>query len=486
MGSKSTKECARTDEIFCTGSAIKNRTKSKKRSMSSQINPDVTKRDIHERCKRMIYAQEEKLKEAEENIKRIENENADKIQTLRKIMKTETENMRKTFEEQLIEKDKELVILNEKLYFVEEEKDGLLLRLSAMAGAKLTEGNANIADLSDENRPTKLAEKYSELYDNEWTDAFDVLTKDGKRNDQEAIQILAKSLCVAYSICRDKANEDLNNIIDALRKYHGVTDLPTEILKEIKDQRKKLFRRPIGDLRQNYKNQAKTNIIMDKAEKKAKPVKIFVTKSLELCWLMAIQDPPVFVDINIERHGEKMDTDLRKPYTTSGKYIEFIVWPTLYLHKGGNVLLKGVAQCMSVNNKMEKQNSKDFTSISNASIRFGTKDTNTDNETTGNLLEQYQKPPVHIDSQNDGNAKNFNAEVATNSLTDEIQTHPIHASFESQKAKTSDKQLSGIPSKKTRKKKSRWSKNSQSHTMFNTMQDKRSQEQIKVDEITHL
>jgi hypothetical protein len=47
-----------------------------------------------------------------------------------------------------------------------------LLRLSKIAGAKLTYNNPNIADLSDQKRPTKLAEEFAELYDNEWTDAF--------------------------------------------------------------------------------------------------------------------------------------------------------------------------------------------------------------------------------------------------------------------------------------------------------------------------
>lgn len=35
-----------------------------------------------------------------------------------------------------------------------------LYRLSQLAGAKLTEGNPNIADLSDKNRPTNLAEHF--------------------------------------------------------------------------------------------------------------------------------------------------------------------------------------------------------------------------------------------------------------------------------------------------------------------------------------
>jgi hypothetical protein len=37
-------------------------------------------------------------------------------------------------------------------------------------GEKLNENNPGIADLSDPNRSTKVAEKYNSLYDNEWTD----------------------------------------------------------------------------------------------------------------------------------------------------------------------------------------------------------------------------------------------------------------------------------------------------------------------------
>ena len=50
-------------------------------------------------------------------------------------------------------------------------------RLSKAMGDRLTDNNPNITDLSDRNRPTKLAEKCAELYDNQWTDAFEVLQK---------------------------------------------------------------------------------------------------------------------------------------------------------------------------------------------------------------------------------------------------------------------------------------------------------------------
>lgn len=46
-------------------------------------------------------------------------------------------------------------------------------RLSSVAGERLRFNNPAIADLSDENRPNKLAEKFSELYDNEWTEFYE-------------------------------------------------------------------------------------------------------------------------------------------------------------------------------------------------------------------------------------------------------------------------------------------------------------------------
>ncbi|KAK3582925.1 hypothetical protein CHS0354_009732 [Potamilus streckersoni] len=53
------------------------------------------------------------------------------------------------------------------------------LRLSQFAGERLRQENTDITDLADVDRATKLAEAYSELYDNEWTDAFEELKNSG-------------------------------------------------------------------------------------------------------------------------------------------------------------------------------------------------------------------------------------------------------------------------------------------------------------------
>lgn len=70
-------------------------------------------------------------------------------------------------------------------------------RLSKVAGEKLMDGNPNITDLSDVNRPTNLAEQFRELYDNEWTCAYEELQKtSGMKAEEEIVKKLGKILKV--------------------------------------------------------------------------------------------------------------------------------------------------------------------------------------------------------------------------------------------------------------------------------------------------
>ncbi|XP_053398976.1 capping protein inhibiting regulator of actin dynamics-like isoform X3 [Mercenaria mercenaria] len=100
---------------------------------------------------------------------------------------------------------------------LEEEKKRLLHRLSQLAGAKLTLDNPNIADLSDTKRPTKLAEEFAELYDNEWTDAFEDVEIE---NEQAKTAFMLKVLQRASEICSEVSNAHM----DGIRK--GLCTLP--------------------------------------------------------------------------------------------------------------------------------------------------------------------------------------------------------------------------------------------------------------------
>lgn len=57
----------------------------------------------------------------------------------------------------------------------------------------MMDGNPYVTDLSDPNRPQRLAEKFNCLYDNSWTDAFEILL--AKNKDEKSIcEILLKIL----------------------------------------------------------------------------------------------------------------------------------------------------------------------------------------------------------------------------------------------------------------------------------------------------
>lgn len=85
-------------------------------------------------------------------------------------------------------------------------------RLSAYAGEKLRLNNPGLADLSDENRPNKLAEKFSELYDNDWTDALESLA-DTNQTEESQIQYLLQTLRVIVKNQRSPGNITLNIFI---------------------------------------------------------------------------------------------------------------------------------------------------------------------------------------------------------------------------------------------------------------------------------
>lgn len=61
---------------------------------------------------------------------------------------------------------------------------------------KLTDHNPNIADLRDQNRPTKISERFSELYNNEWSDAFECIQEKTLKDDREIIKMLLKLVTV--------------------------------------------------------------------------------------------------------------------------------------------------------------------------------------------------------------------------------------------------------------------------------------------------
>ncbi|XP_052796260.1 uncharacterized protein LOC128228799 [Mya arenaria] len=232
------------------------------------------------------------------------------------------------------------------------ERDRNILERSKQAGQALRQNNPDIADLSDSNRPTKLAERFSELYDNEWTEAFEGLTK-SEMDDKGAISLLLQIVQTANSFSKTTMHDMMKTLTSSFDTRISGSDKtqPTEEGRQLLVQ---LLKEEADTALPNIKKKFKTEVekICRGAGRNAptiggvllKLLLKYADQAVELCWLMIVQDPPVYMcPTDIARKAD-FDPNLYRAYTKTGKRLAFYVWPALKLHEKGALLYKGVAQ----------------------------------------------------------------------------------------------------------------------------------------------
>ncbi|XP_069131550.1 uncharacterized protein [Argopecten irradians] len=181
---------------------------------------------------------EEKEKEYVEKIVQTQMEKADLGEQLRQshatiedgLLEKERSRWSEYLDSMRVEHQGEINLLRQQLATarkgmkdLQNDKENLLTRLSKIAGTKLVHGNPAITDLSDPNRPTKLSEKHSELYDNEWTDALEELVaeKSLKCADDIFVKTLLAILLEAFKFCCDTKSRYVDISTTALTSLPG-------------------------------------------------------------------------------------------------------------------------------------------------------------------------------------------------------------------------------------------------------------------------
>ncbi|XP_053398954.1 putative leucine-rich repeat-containing protein DDB_G0290503 [Mercenaria mercenaria] len=367
----------------------------------------------------------EHIKKTKEQVIKDESEHKKKVKDLSREIHAERDNFGR-LSYQYSELVKQIQSLQEENRSLTKEKQELLLRLSKVAGANLTYNNPNIADLSNEKRPTQLAEEFAELYDNEWTDAFEDLQIE-KEEDKATFMLelvmranrLCDELCTDHmkkiqqsfctlTFCKSTAavevvkentetcikratatisgrqtlvSEELNDVgateevcdevpgrrvpvvceeLNDVEKTSEVCDeVPGRIA--LKREARINFEQELNTeqkyvimvIRRFFEKQLScevekvgTEIILEEQniDTGMESVKAFIQKCMNICWSMYRHVPPIHVDFPDVTENILFDTNIYKPYTKSGKYVHYIVWPALYLHEGGPLLCRGVAQ----------------------------------------------------------------------------------------------------------------------------------------------
>ncbi|XP_048775120.1 uncharacterized protein LOC125679718 isoform X2 [Ostrea edulis] len=231
-------------------------------------------------------------------------------------------------------------------------------RLSSFVSKQLKDGNPNIADLSDKNRPTKLGEQFEQLYDNEWSDAYECLKEDTKEEDK-IVQTLVDITQRVHEFCCDFSQQQLNRLEgyyrvpmteikwtvqsddgDHVMQSHRNPEDKTaffELPKYIKESRKACATASIPALREVFKGYVYREHFSNITLKRN--LEAYIDKCVECIWLMVVQDPPM--DLRYARKGENLDTTAFKVFRKKGTVVQACIWPAVYLHKNGPVVCRG-------------------------------------------------------------------------------------------------------------------------------------------------
>ncbi|XP_063413723.1 girdin-like isoform X3 [Mytilus trossulus] len=320
-----------------------------KSSQISDLKEQITKLQIQ------VTVRENEIKEKTHELQRFKDtggeiskenkqlqDNIESTSREKRQLEKETENLKSTIEK-----------TSKELKETQDEKSNLLRRLSKAMGNNLSDGNPTVANLSDPFRPEKMAEKFSQLYDDEWTSAFEVLTSMFSMDEKMAADCLLNVAKESYHFCLRLAEGQLKDVTRILLMIHrdGVNEmanpekthsLSKDDNRQIKDVRKVLAKYSAATVIGLYQTSEGKSYI---TEEQIEQCEQFVHKCVELCWLMAVNDPPVHMFSDM-KSGESIDTTYFRHFTSSGDYVEYVVWPALLISKKGPVISKGVVQAI--------------------------------------------------------------------------------------------------------------------------------------------
>ncbi|XP_061164624.1 uncharacterized protein LOC133173654 [Saccostrea echinata] len=229
----------------------------------------------------------------------------------------------------------------------QKEIEELKIRLSKLEEEKLGDKNSTFTNLSDTNRPTNLAERFSELYDNEWTKALEDLRTTKENHEDGNIKLLADILEAAFQYCKTLASDQFQDMWEKIlfpmknvpEWLHVTKKLQKEASRCLKEFRKDHGVLSIPSIQMMFSRKQLSKMI--DPDLHTDNLVQYTNLCIELSWLFNIQDPPMC--LLWAHEGQRVSEHLRL-YSGKGKTVSYNVWPSLLLHEGGPLLKKGVVQ----------------------------------------------------------------------------------------------------------------------------------------------
>ena len=213
-------------------------------------------------------------------------------------------------------------------------------KLTDIMGRKLLDGNPNITDLSDANRPTKIAEKWVELYDNTWTDAMEDCEAQGSKLDNASKE---ENEVKAVKNLHDFIENTYKHMVEHREKFEaqraeqytppkGTNTTQPDVTR---DELTEYFFKD-GVLKDGFSNNKHANLPT------SKNITIFMNQANTLIARMLCQVPACVLESTTP--GLPLNTSIERHYQKSGSHVKYSVWPSLFLYKDGPILIKGVSE----------------------------------------------------------------------------------------------------------------------------------------------
>ncbi|XP_048772661.2 uncharacterized protein LOC125678323 [Ostrea edulis] len=200
------------------------------------------------------------------------------------------------------------------------------------------EGHSVFTDLSDPRRPQKLSEMFSEIYDNQWTNAFECLSLEAKtggdQSDRAIIKRLLDIIMDCYEFCKKESEKQRKRLMTSLLCFDDVETDPSKMLSQ-------LTLTKLNDFIKSVAPELVTHV-QRKFPKKEQvaALQIYQDRCLECCWYACIQTPSLYLRADFE----VFDKDSHRGYQDQGTHVDFVVWPALYISQNGALLNKAVVQ----------------------------------------------------------------------------------------------------------------------------------------------
>lgn len=200
------------------------------------------------------------------------------------------------------------------------------------------EGSSAISDLSDPIRAQKVSEMFNELYDNQWTEAFEWLVSQAKSADDRSDRVVTKrlldTLMECHKYCSQEAEAQKTSIITALTFDSGnqvdqATMLTQDTRRKLGDFIKSVAPELVSFLKRKYPPKDENTTL-----------KIYEERCLECCWYACIQTPPLHLCTDFTR----FDNDCHRGYQNPGELVDYVVWPAVYIERNGALLNKAVVE----------------------------------------------------------------------------------------------------------------------------------------------